>query len=245
MKQPTLYVFAISHYCEKARWAMDRSGIDYKLKFIAPGVHAQKATKLGLKSSSVPILTAGEDVIQGSSEIIDWIDRHIPQSSSTLTPSNDSKAIESRLDEKTGVHVRRYYYSEAMVDCPETVKPMFKKGVPFVQKLLVDSIWSKVPTMMIKGMDLGPEQHLQSKAILDVEMDWLDGLLADGRPFLAGDQLSRADLAAASLLAPLVVPDEHPTYDTLILPPRVAADAIIWAERPVFNWVKSIYQQYR
>lgn len=245
MKKPNLYVFAISHYCEKARWAMDRSGIEYKLKYIAPGVHAQKAKKLGLSKPSLPILEIGSKTVQGSSEIIDWIDDQITDTSLNLTPDTESEMIENRLDEKIGIHVRRYFYSEAMVDSPETVKPMFKMGVPFIQKLLVDSIWARVPNMMIKSMDLGPEQQLQSKAILDVEMDWLDGLLADGRQFLTGDQFSRADLTAASLLAPLVVPDQHPTYGALALPPRVVADVRIWAKRPIFKWVETIYQQHR
>lgn len=30
MKKPTLYVFAISHYCEKARWALDFFEVDYQ-----------------------------------------------------------------------------------------------------------------------------------------------------------------------------------------------------------------------
>jgi glutathione S-transferase len=31
MSEPVLYVFAISHYCEKTRWALDHFGIAYRL----------------------------------------------------------------------------------------------------------------------------------------------------------------------------------------------------------------------
>jgi hypothetical protein len=37
---------------------------------------------------------------------------------------------------------------------------------------------------MIKDLDLGPEQGQQSRALLEAELDWLDGLLADVRPYL-------------------------------------------------------------
>ena len=87
MKKPTLYVFAISHFCEKARWAFDRSGIEYKLKFMAPGVHAQKANKLGLEKTSVPFLETDDSVLQGSPEIIDWVDAHITDCLLYTSPS--------------------------------------------------------------------------------------------------------------------------------------------------------------
>jgi glutathione S-transferase len=37
MTPPQLYVFAISHYCEKARRALDYLGIEHEIKYLAPG----------------------------------------------------------------------------------------------------------------------------------------------------------------------------------------------------------------
>ncbi len=44
---PTLYVFAISHYCEKARWALDHFGIAYRLQHVVPGLNRVIAKRLG------------------------------------------------------------------------------------------------------------------------------------------------------------------------------------------------------
>jgi glutathione S-transferase len=60
-----------------------------------------------------------------------------------------------------------------------------------------------------------------------------------------GDRFSRADVTAASLLAPLALPAEHPTYEVIVLPPGVAADRDAWLSRPIVSWVREIYRKHR
>jgi glutathione S-transferase len=246
--RPVLYVFAISHYCEKARWALDYLGIDYELKHLAPGEHAQLAKQLGAQRSSVPYLGVDGKVIQGSAEIIDWADNAAPAKEKRLTPDNGREAclqIEKRLDDVAGVHVRRFYYSEAMVEFPETVRPVFTRDLPLTKKLLLRLAWGKVRQVMIARMDLGTEQGQASRAIVEGELDWLDEQLSDGRKYLVGDDFSRADMAAASLLAPLALPPEHPVYHRMKHPPRMAADIKNWEKCPSLRWVRDIYARYR
>ena len=71
MAKPTLYIFTISHYCEKARWALEYLGIKYNLIHLGAGLHMQLGQQLGLEQRSLPILKTDNGVIQGSSEIID------------------------------------------------------------------------------------------------------------------------------------------------------------------------------
>ena len=62
------------------------------------------------------------------------------------------------------------------------------------------------------------------------------------------DEFSRADIAVASLLAPLALlalPSEHPTYNKIEHPPRMAASVSGWEQRPSIRWVRDIYAQYR
>jgi glutathione S-transferase len=248
MTKPILYVFAISHYCEKARWALDYLDIEFEIRHVAPGHHISLAKKIGAPRSSVPILVANEQVVQGSSSIIDWADAAVLDSRKSLTPQSAGeacKAMEKRIDDVIGVHFRRYYYSEALVDQPDTVRPIFSRDLPVLQKVLFRATWGTICKLMIRVMDLGPEQGQESRAILRSELDWLDGLLADGRQFLIGDQFSRADIAAASLLAGLVSPMEHPTYSRLVIPPQINEDLVEWENRQTSQWVRRMYQQYR
>jgi glutathione S-transferase len=244
--QPVLYVFAISHYCEKARWALDYLGLDYELRFVAPGEHGKIAKELGAQGSSVPYLSMDRQVIQGSREIIDWADGAGPER--RLTPKEDRDAwleIENRVDSVAGVHIRRYYYSEALVEYPETVRPIFTRDLPMFKKALVSLAWNKIRGIMIKRMDLGKKQGLESRDIVERELDWLDELLADGRQYLVGNAFTRADMAVASLLAPLALPPEHPTYATMAHPPRLASDVASWSRRPSLGWVRDIYSKHR
>lgn len=249
MSTPVLYVFAISHYCEKARWALDVLGIEYELRHLAPGPHVEVTRQLGAAGSSLPLLVSEGRVVQGSDGILDWAEAAVGSSPKRLTPASElageCRAIEERLDDVAGVHVRRYYYSEAIVEHPDSVRPIFTRDLSPSERQSIDENWGVVCKLMTAAMDLGPGQREESRRIVENELDWLDGLLADGRRFLVGDRLSRADITGASLFAPLALPKEHPTYGALEVPPRAGADLALWAGRPTLAWVREIYRAHR
>lgn len=247
MTTPILYVFAISHYCEKARWALDYFGIPYHLKHCMIGMNRDIAKKLGATSGSLPFLATGDGVVAGSSAILDWAEAQNARGRPSLSGDNpvEIAAMEKRLDDKIGVHIRRYYYSNALLSDPKSVRPIFSRDLPLMQKIATTLGWSKIVPLMITKMDLGVEQGIQSRAIVADEFDWLDALLADGRPYLAGDIFTRADMTAASLLAPLVNPAKHPTYANLALPVAVSDSITQWKNRPCLAWVQRMYEQHR
>jgi hypothetical protein len=138
-----------------------------------------------------------------------------------------------------------------------TIWPVFTYDAITIQKLcsnnrsrygasFPDSLaWNKICQHMVRGLDLGVEQGRESRQIIETELNWLDQLLAGNRRFLGGERFSRADIAAASLLSPLVLPPQHPTYHNMQLPPGLAADTADWQERPSMRWIRDIYRDYR
>ena len=245
--RPRLYVFAISHYCEKARWALDYLGIDYELCCIAPGVHMSLSRKFGLPATSLPILVDGDDVVQVSADIIFWAEEHSTNNRS-LTPDRtlaECREIEKRLDNVAGVHTRRYFYSETLMDYPQKVKPAFLNGINAGQRALLHVAWPLIRRKMIKAMDIGKAQGQESRGIVDAELSWLDTLLSDGRPYLCDGRFSRADVTAASLFARLAGAAEHPYASTMFMPPGIAADQAEWMERPSLVWIRDIYKRHR
>lgn len=246
MQKPILHVFLISHYCEKARWALEHCGIDYHVNLLSPISHARKAKRIGAKRSSLPILQTDTQVIQGSAQILDWANSQASSNAKQgLLINPESIEIEARLDKVLGFHVRRWFYSEALLDCPQIVKPVFAEGAGFIGQAALSLAWPKVVATMIKMMDLGADQEAESKGIVSAELDWLDSLVADDRKYLIGTSLSNADITAASLIAPMLGPAKHPAAHIVRLPPRVAATATEWIDRPFAKWVNQIYQAHR
>ena len=70
--RPKLVTFGISHFCEKARWALDWHGITYDEISWPPGVHLVLTKRCGAKATTLPIVLDGERGIQGRGAIIDW-----------------------------------------------------------------------------------------------------------------------------------------------------------------------------
>ena len=63
--------------------------------------------------------------------------------------------IESRLNDVLGVHVRRMYYSEALVEHPQTVLPIFADCLADEEAQFVRDAWEFIAAAMVEKMDLG------------------------------------------------------------------------------------------
>ena len=248
MSQTVLNVFTISHFCEKARWAFEYLGVPHRVQVLAPGAHLQLARQHGLRRGALPFLITDTGCVQGSAEVVTWAEQAASSDAATLSTDatrDTIAAIESRLDDVVGVHSRRHFYSEAVLTQPKAVRSIFMMQQPVLQRLKLFAAWGTICKLMARGMDLGPAQREESRDILEREFDWLDGLLSDGRPYLAGDVFSRADIAAASLLAPAVRPPDHPLHGLFVSPPLHDADVARWSDRPTARWVCAMYAQHR
>jgi glutathione S-transferase len=59
-----LYTFNISHFSEKARWALDYEGIPYEERVLLPGPH-QLVTRRIARRTHVPVLEHDGQYVQG------------------------------------------------------------------------------------------------------------------------------------------------------------------------------------
>ena len=57
-----------------------------------------------------------------------------------------------------------------------------------------------------RALDIRPGVEVEDEATVWRELDFVAGLLADGRPYLSGERFGAADLTFGALSAPLVVP---------------------------------------
>ena len=244
--QTTLYTFAVSHYCEKARWALDLGGVDYREVRWAPGPHVLAARRFGA-GSSVPILRCVDGVVQGSGAIVDWLQATGRTRWCDGAPDARAEiaALEARADNGIGVAVRRMIYAAGLAVEPRPIARQLFAGAAPAQLRLAWLMWPLTRQLMAFGMRARPRDLEAAKADVDRELDALDARLDDGRRFLVGDRLSRADIAVASLLAPLARPPQHPVYRDLA-PWRTYQQIIDrYRARTTVHWVRRLYADHR
>jgi len=239
----TLYQFPISHYCEKIRWALDYKNIGYEIINLLPGLHLSKVRKLA-PDTCVPILVDGDRVIQGSDSIITYLDETYAEQS--LTPAseklkNEALEWEQYVDREVGIHVRRCCY-HVLLEHPDIVTPFFTHQGPWYGKLYLHFVYPKLVKSMRKFMNINQESEQRSRQRLENAIDKLHDHLQDNK-FLVGDQFSRADLSAASLLAPLCMPEKYGLNWPDQLPQEF--NALVNGFQPKINWVDEFYDKYR
>ncbi|MGE5475518.1 MAG: glutathione S-transferase family protein [Bacteroidales bacterium] len=233
MERPRLIVLGPSHYCERARWALDHAGIAYDEIRWAPALHIPQARRLA-PQSFVPILVTGAAVIQGSDRILDW-----------LGTAGGVADVEHRVSETVAPLVRRYLYSATLHDARSGISDVLLDGVQPLQARAGKWLWPVIRRLMAMKMDIDPALLPELEGRIESELAWFGDIVANC-DHLAGDCLGRADITAASLLAPLLRgPAVVPMYDRVRLPDDAERALARWNQTPALRWVRRLYQSHR
>jgi glutathione S-transferase len=72
-----LVTIPISHYCEKARWALERAGLPYREERHVQGIHRFASRRAG-GGGTTPVLVTPEGSLGESEEILLWVDERTP-----------------------------------------------------------------------------------------------------------------------------------------------------------------------
>jgi glutathione S-transferase len=240
-----LYDFTFSHYSEKARWALDFKGVPYAPRHLLPGFHMRTTRKLAPRSS-VPILKTDSAVIQGSTEIINFLDQTFPERS--LTPSDPQDAAsalewEKYLDLEIGVTLRLWFYHHTLPDRDRALRFLCTDAA-WLQRSLFALSFAPIRRKMTQLMNINAESACSAERRFALAFDRLDQALERG-PYLVGNSFSRADLTACSLLWPLCRPGESEADVEALLSPTVCALRKQLQHRRFYGWVLERYQKDR
>ena len=241
-----LYQFAISHYCEKVRWALDYKGLNYETVNLLPGQHVKTIRTLTGGASSVPVLDHDGHAVQGSAAILDYLDQTFPEH--PLTPSDaeireQALAWEQRLDDEAGPAIRCYSYHH-LLQRPKIVVPMLAAGTPFYNRILLSLAFSRVDEAMRSWMKINEKTSEKSRQVMEELLTELAAIYKE-RPFLVGDRFTRADLTAAALFAPMFQPAQYPV--PWPKPARMPKDIRHWLDQwqPQLQTLEKIYTEHR
>jgi len=225
---PRLVILQPSHFCEKARWALQRYSIAFDVDTQSPGFH-RLVTKG--KGSTPSLLLPDGSYQDESTLILRWCDE---QKQSTLKPKlfpDDCEATVSAecaaFDSGLGPDARLFVYAYSL-DSPQIYDTLMT-NVPWWQKaLMAMGLWYIVKGVMRKDMNITTENGQAALERLRLEFQRVGKLLDDGRQFLHGGKFTAADLSFAALSAPVlgIVYGDHSVHSNPADVPQEIKDVI-------------------
>lgn len=242
----TLYYFPLSHFCEKAFWALDHHERPWTRARWVPGMHIPRAKRLGVAATSVPIWRVDGTLIQGSGAIIDRLDRDAPVRALTPDdPALEAKAREweVRFDRAVGVGVRTLAY-DILLEHPPLVLAMWGHEATAWERGTLRLLWPVMRRLLRRGYCPGPDVVARRDAALREAMDDTVRALGDGL-YLVGGRFSRADLAAAALYCPFTNPATRAFRAQPPNPPALQAKVEALRAHPFVAWTEEIYARHR
>jgi glutathione S-transferase len=244
-----LVTIPISHYCEKARWALERAGLGYREERHVQGIHRIAARRAG-GSSTVPVLVTAEGAIGESAAILAWVDGRLPPPHRLLSAEQATRAEQEllcrRLDEELGPRARRLMYVHILAQRKLAMR-FNNEGVPAWEDRAVRLAWPLFARKIEQVLEISPGIELEDEAAVWRELDFVAGLLADGRPYLSGELFGSVDLTFAAMAAAVVLPPEYgvPLPQPDVLAPATAALVRRAREHPAGRHALALFARHR
>jgi len=247
----TLYHLAISHFSEKARWALDYKNLEYRSRILTPGFHVLTTRRVA-GSSTVPVLVDHDTdtVIFESTDILHYLDRIRPDP--PLFPLDADLAsavveVEDLIDTGWGPNAAAFAYCH-LVQSPGDLRRRWNSGLGLLQRGLLFAAMPLLVPAMWRLRRVGPANAPEYLESAMRTFDEVEGrLAANGGEYLVGDAFSAADLTGAALLGPFLGAPGSPWEDggPTQAPPQVQAFKDELRERPLGQWALRMWARHR
>jgi glutathione S-transferase len=245
---PTLITIPISHYCEKARWALDWAGVTYQERAHLQVLHWIPVTRAGGKKTA-PVLVWGDQVFADSADIVEEASKAAPERSlfpEDLAAAAEVRALQSDFDARLGPEGRRWMYN-ALRGRRDIAVAYGCTGVPAWQRRALPFAYPVAARIIDRYLDVTPATAARSEAEVREVFDGVAERLGDGRSYLCGECFSAADLTFASLAAPMLMPPEYgvPLPQPDELPVAMAATVRELREHPAGAYALKMFREER
>ena len=213
----------------------------------APGIARAAQQIMDLSGQrAVPVLEWDGRVIPDSTAIIAALEAAHP--APALYPSDPREreralALEEFFDEELGPHTRRLAFHTILPDRTFAIA-LFTEG--FGEKLrgFYDQAFPMIEQVMRTEMQIDEAGVAESRRKVSAALDRIHHE-RDGRDHLVGSHFSVADLSAAALLAPLIVPPEFPFSYPEPRPAGLEAMRGEFTAHPSCAWALDVYRRHR
>ncbi len=243
-----LVTIPFSHFCEKARWGLDRARLPYAEKGYAPVVHRLALARR--RSSTAPVLVDGRRTIRGSNEILRRCDAvgdgPPPLFADEPAVAREVQELVDRFDRRLGPATRLWVYSWLVRDDEQFLR-FSTLGLEPAQRRRFERMLPAMTRVIRKAFDIGPQTQERAAQRVDEELALVSERLSDGRRFLAGDRFTAADLTFAALAAAVLLPEGYGggSFALPPVPPVVAGDVARRRESAAGRHALAMYRDWR
>jgi glutathione S-transferase len=245
---PILWQIDVSHYSEKARWALAWKGIEHRRRSPVPGAHMIVALWLTRGARyTFPVLSIDGRRIADSTAIVAALEERFPEP--PLYPADPAERghaleLEEFFDEVLGPYIRQLAWYELGND-PERFAELMKQAAPGPLARFPGPSAAYARAYTTLRFRAGSAQEAErGRAKVLAALDRLEAELGDG-DYLVGDRFSVADLTAASLFYPLALPEEGPLAPDSPSARGFQAFREPLLERRGVQWVNEMFRRHR
>lgn len=241
---PVLWQLRISHFNEKARWALDYKRVPHRRRSLAPGPHATRSRRLGGRGTT-PVLEIDGEVIGDTTEIVAKLEQRNPDP--PLYPGTEAERkaaldLEEHFDEQLGPGLRSAIFHAILPDRRLTVS-LTTQGLAARYRIMFNAIYPLVRRAVDRSIRADAVTAERGRQQTLAAMDLIEGELQGD--YLVGDRFSVADLTAAALLCPLVAPSEFAYSWPPAWPDEWEQFRRSLAGRPAYKWVQEMFSRHR
>jgi glutathione S-transferase len=244
-----LVTIPISHFCEKARWALDRAGVAYVEQPHLQLIHIVAARRAGGRQTVPVFVTTTGEVLADSTAILRWADTQVA-ADRALYPAgplgDEAGALEASMDNGLGPDGRLWMYHETL-PVVEELEPWALAGVPPWERRAFRVGGRLVDRAIRRYLKIDAAAADAARERVERTFDDVAARLSDGRRFLLGDRFTAADLTFAALAAPMLLPERYgsPLPPPEVMPAPMARVVRRLREHPAGRFAARLYTEER
>jgi len=241
-----LVTIRYSHYCEKARWALERARIEFVEEPHVPIISWIGALGSG-GNRTAPVFVAGGKTYSESTDVLRYADEH--GSADKLFPAGDAEVerLEEHYDRHLGPTARRAVYDDVLRLPRAQLAGLLGKDAPSWEKRVARIATPVIGGMIRRGLRVNPPEVKRSKEMVERIFGEVEAHLKDGRRYLTGDRFTAADLTFAALAAPIIYPERYAMYVLPLaeLPPSIQDVVELYRKTPAGAFAMRMYAEHR
>jgi glutathione S-transferase len=242
---PTLWHIELSHYSEKARWALDHKGVAYRRRTPQVGAHRLVAMAMTRgRHQRMPVLRLEGRTIPDSTAIVAALEERFPEPALYPADAADrarALALEDFFDEQLAPAIRSFAWHHVLGEAGG-IGAAVAPDRPGLRRLL--NAAAPLAGRIIRGdYDATAEHNAASRAAIVAAADRVEAELQPSG-YLVGDRFSVADLTGAALFTPVMTPPQRP-FLPAVAPPAVTELREELEARRAGQWVLETYARHR